>query len=92
VSVGESSHDQPLTTAERAADLDFVRDAYQAMRLRVLAIHADLSALAHFLRFGPRLEEARDVQPYIEPHGFQSIVVDHCGVLFYSSRGRSHPD
>jgi hypothetical protein len=45
-----------------------VAGAEQAVRLCRLTVDVDLSALAGVLRFGPRPEQARDVQPDVEAH------------------------
>ena len=66
MSIGQPSHDDALLPAERPADQQFVAGAEQAIRLRRLTVDVDLSTLAGVLSFGPRPEQARDVQPDVE--------------------------
>src|SRR5688572_21735553 len=63
VLIDEDADDEVLVASEAAADADAIAFAHGAIRLGVIAVDVDLSALAGPLRFGPRLEQAGDVQP-----------------------------
>jgi hypothetical protein len=66
VPIGHRPHDDALAAALRAGDLDDVAKPHLAVRLGAVAVDGDLAALAGALRLGPRLEEARDVEPDVE--------------------------
>ena len=48
-----------------------IAGAESSVRLCGLTVHVDLAALAGFLRLGPRLEKARDVEPHVETDAFR---------------------
>src|SRR4051812_8696919 len=68
VLVGNGFDSDALLAAERTADDEFVARAEQPVRLCRLPVDVDFPRLAGFLRFRPRLEQARDIEPHIEPH------------------------
>src|SRR5262245_10943180 len=43
------------------------------MRLRRLPVDVDSACLAFLLRFRPRLEQTRDIEPDIEPHAIERL-------------------
>ena len=63
-------HHDLLLAAQRASDLDHVAGLHISMRLGRASVHVHLAAFAGLLRLGPRLEQARHVQPYVEADGF----------------------
>ena len=66
-SASADDHDS-LLASERPADRDLVAGVNLTMRLGGLPVDVDLTALAGLLRFRSRLEQARDVEPQIQPH------------------------
>src|SRR5581483_1880308 len=59
VPVGEGLHEHDLTPSAGARDLDLVGHLHELVRLRRLAVDADLPAAAGALRLRPRLVETR---------------------------------
>ena len=78
MAVGQPAYDDALLTAEWAADLDFVADAYDPMRFGRLAVDVELAAFTGFLGLRARFEQARDVEPDVKTNA-RRIVVDHFG-------------
>jgi hypothetical protein len=69
VAIGEAAHHHQLHAAERPADAQRVADPDLAVGLGDHAVHLDLAVAAGLLRFGPRAEQARHVEPDVEAHG-----------------------
>jgi hypothetical protein len=63
------ANDDALPAAERSTDLQFVAWSNLSMGFSGLAVDVNFAALAGFLRFRSRFEEAGDVEPEIEAHG-----------------------
>lgn len=65
--VEDDADDDVLEPAGPAADADAVSLAQVAVRLGVAAVDVDLPALTGTLGFRPRLEEAGDIEPDVQP-------------------------
>lgn len=70
----EPGHDDLLVPPEAVRDVDHVASVDLPIRLRGPAANIDFATFTSALRLGTRAEEARDVEPQIEPHG--AIVPD----------------
>src|SRR5581483_4699407 len=86
VAIGQRFDDQPLNASERPPDFDLVPDPQLAIGLRELLVDLHLSELARVLRVRTRLEDARDVQPDVDPDPRGRIIrsIDHRPLAFYS--------
>src|SRR5437899_9046824 len=60
-------HDHAEPAAAAAGDHDLVARPHHPVGTRGLAVDVDLPPAAGALRLGPRLEEAGDVEPEVEP-------------------------
>jgi hypothetical protein len=67
VPFGDRPNDDFLNAPVRPADFQFVAVPDQSVRLGRLSVDGELSEFAGFLRFRPRLEQARHVKPDIQP-------------------------
>src|SRR5882762_3304160 len=84
--VGELPHAHELFAPERPADRELVSHPHPPIRFHRLAVGRHFAASAGFLRFRPRLEQARDVEPDVETYAILRIIaVDHSRTTFYSS-------
>ena len=63
----DDADDDVLEAAGAAADAEAIAFAHDAVRFGVLAVDVDLAALAGALGFRARLEQARDVEPDVQP-------------------------
>lgn len=64
---GDALDDKRLLAAEGAADRELIAGLEHAVRLRGLPVDGDLAVLHGLLGFGPRPEQARDIEPHVEP-------------------------
>lgn len=64
----EATHDDALAASEWPGDFELVARPNLAMGFRGLTVDIDLAALARFLRFRSRFEQAGDVEPDVEAH------------------------
>ena len=62
----DDAHDHVLEAAGAAADADAIALTNLAIRLGMVVVDVHLAAFAGALRLGPRLEQARDVEPDVE--------------------------
>ena len=62
-----AAHDHGLTASRAARDHDLVSRPHDPVRPRGLAVDVHLAAAARALGLGPRLEEAGDVEPDVDP-------------------------
>ncbi len=69
VALGRRPDDDALAAPERPGDFDRIARLHFAMRFGRLAVEVHLAALDGALGLGPRLEEARDVEPDVEAEG-----------------------
>ena len=74
VPFGEVLDDDDLLTAEGPGNHDFIAGLDLPVRLRRLAVDVDPADFAGFLGLGPGAEEARDVQPDVEPLSLHAII------------------
>jgi hypothetical protein len=69
VFANHTAHHDGLMSSEAPADSDLIAFPDAAVRLRALAVHFELPALARTLRFRARSEETRHVQPHVQSYG-----------------------
>jgi hypothetical protein len=66
MAIGERTHNDDLTTAHRARDVNLITRAYVPVWLGGLPVHIDLPSVAGLLGFRSRAEQARHVEPDVE--------------------------
>src|SRR4029450_6194954 len=92
VPIGKPAHHDDLLPAHPPADHDLIPGPDLAVRLGGLAVHVDPAGFTGFLGLRARAEEARDIQPDVEPQGLHAIIgglrsVPRCYRAEHSERG-----